>query len=75
MATNEIHIPTTSNELDSAILIRVKNDPGAIIATIIRPFRKEIGEQVLRSRIRKLEEKGLITTQHKFGRIYVFPKE
>lgn len=68
--------PLTDVELKDALLTRVKNDPGAIIAAIIRPFRQMgMGEQTLRTRLFKMEKEGLIRIERRFGRAYVFPVE
>jgi hypothetical protein len=64
------------DELDKALLDRVKATQCSSIRDVIRPFLLEISESVLRTRVRYLELHKLIkTTKTRHGRIKCLPVE
>jgi hypothetical protein len=64
----------TQDEIDKALIARVKTTQCTSIRDVIRPFLLEKSESVLRTRIRYLELHKLIrTTKTTHGRIKCFP--
>ena len=64
------------DELDKALMDRVKSTQCSSIRDVIRPFLLEKSESVLRTRIRYLElHKLILTTKTTHGRIKCFPVE
>lgn len=60
------------DELDKALLDRIKTTPCASIRDVIRPFLLEKSESVLRTRVRYLELHGLVKSDEtKYGRIKI----
>ena len=66
----------TLDEIDKALIDRVKSTQCTSMFDVIRPFLLEKSESVLRTRIRTLALHGLIrTVRTTHGRIKCFPVE
>ncbi len=63
------------DEIDNAIQQGINESPGCSIRDAIRPFLLERSESVLRTRVRSLELRKLITTKRTKREVRCFPIE
>jgi len=61
------------DEIDNGIRQGINDKPGCSIRDAIRPFLSERSETVLRTRVRSLELRKLITTQRTKREVLCFP--
>lgn len=62
------------DEIDNGIRQGINEKPGCSIRDAIRPFLLERSESVLRTRVRSLELRKLITTRKSKREVLCFPK-
>jgi predicted transcriptional regulator len=62
------------DEIDNGIQQGINDKPGCSIRDAIRPFLLERSESVLRTRVRSLELRKLITTRKSKREVLCFPK-
>ncbi len=63
------------DELDNAILSRIRENPGHSIADAIRPFRKYRSEFALRTRVNELELHDFIRSEPTKNRVLLYAVE